>query len=171
MSKSEYFPIPLVVLGVLIAVILTLIGWSATPSDENGRPLLLLADVRAVETYRRQAVAWDKELRLVDGEINAILTGNQADLFGQSRQSQNTFEHILRVSQEIDRRDAPPALTGLKDQLTQVSTAYLDAARLALQWLSISNQTNQEAVQQKLSEARSDLAVLEGSQWMEKQSP
>lgn len=168
MKRNDRLPFPLGLLGALVAVILTVIGWSASPTDENGRPLLILADVRAVEAYRRQAASWDKELRLVDGEINAVLTGDPADLFGQSRQAQTTFEHILRVSQEIDRQDAPPALTGLKEQLTQVSTAYLDAARLALQWLSISNQANLDQVQQKLSEARSDINVLEGSQWMEK---
>jgi hypothetical protein len=83
--------------------------------------------------------AWpeaDKELRLVDGKITATLSGDVDDLFGQTRRAQEVFEQILRISEELDRQEAPPALVGLKEDLNQTAMSYLEAARLTLRWLS-----------------------------------
>ena len=107
---------------------------------------------------------------MVDGEITTTLAGDTTDLFGQTRDAQNAFEHILRVSQEIDQQGAPPALVGLRDELSQVSLAYLDAARLTLSWLSVPNQSNSDLAQKKLSEARQGLDQLENSQWLQMKS-
>ena len=64
----------------------------------------------------------------------ATLGGNVDDLFGQTRRAQDAFEHILRISEELDRQDAPPVLVGLKDDLNQTAVSYLEAcpADLAL---------------------------------------
>ena len=84
--------------------------------------------MKAVEDYRRLAGQSAHELRLVDGEISTTLAGDTTDLFGQTRNAQNAFEHGLKVSQAIDQHESPPALAGLRDELTQVSLAYLETA-------------------------------------------
>jgi hypothetical protein len=152
-------------------LILIVIGWAASPRDENNRPLLLLPDVKAVEDYRRLANNWRDELRLVDGEIALTLAGDTSDLFGQSRQAQNTLEQSLRITQEIDQHDAPATMVSLQEELKGVSQTYLESSRLALRWLSQPDQANYEQAQSKLSEARKMLDEMEANQWLEKTSP
>jgi hypothetical protein len=171
MNKPDEISIPVWSLVVPLVAILLGIGWFASPRDEDNRPLLLLPDVKAVEEYRRLANRWRDELRLVDGEIALTLAGDTSDLFGQSRQAQNTLEHSLRIIQEIDRRDAPATLVGLQEELRRVSQSYLEASRLALRWLSLPDQAHHEAAQNKLVESRNVLSEMEASQWLEKRSP
>jgi len=149
----------------------TVLGWFSSPRNQQGRPLLLLPDVKAVGEYIRLASNIAKELRLVDGELNKILAGDPTDLFGQTRSAQNSFEHSLRIAQEIDQNETPPALAGLRDQLNQVSLVYIDAARLTLHWLSAPDATNTQQARQKLSAARTALKDLENSQWLRMKSP
>jgi hypothetical protein len=150
---------------------LMVLGWISSPRNQQGRPILLLPDVKAVGEYIRLAGNTAKELRLVDGELNNILAGDPTDLFGQTRSAQNSFEHSLRIAQEIDQNGAPPALAGLRDQLSQVSLAYIDAARLTLHWLSVPDAANSQQARQKLTEARTSLKELENSQWLQMKSP
>jgi hypothetical protein len=171
MNKPDEISIPVWSLVVPLVAILLGIGWFASPRDESNRPLLLLPDVKAVEEYRRLANRWRDELRLVDGEIALTLAGDTSDLFGQSRQAQNTLEHSLRIIQEIDRHDAPATLVGLQEELRRVSQSYLEASRLALRWLSLPDQAHHEAAQNKLVESRNVLSEMEASQWLEKRSP
>jgi hypothetical protein len=49
--------------------------------------------------------------------IAATLAGDADDLFGQTRRAQEAFEHILRISEQLDRKDALPVLVGLKEDL------------------------------------------------------
>ena len=116
-------------------------------------------------------VNWSDELRLVDGEIAAILANDTIDFFGQSRHAQRAFEHILEISQDIDRHGAPPTMLGLRETLNSTSAAYLESSRLTLRWLSLPEQANMEQAQQVLSDARSNLQNLESSQWLVKRSP
>ena len=171
MNRPDEISIPIWVLIIPTSLILLLIGWAASPRDANNRPLLLLPDVKAVEEYRRLANIWRDELRLVDGDIALTLAGDTSDLFGQSRQAQNTLEHNLRILQEIDRHDAPATMVGLQEQLKSVSQSYLESSRLALRWLSQPDQSNYELAQSKLTEARNMLVEMESSQWLEKRSP
>jgi hypothetical protein len=171
MNRHDEVIIPIWVLIIPAVILLMGIGWAASPRDENGRPLLLLPDVKAVEEYRRLANHWRDELRLVDGEVALTLAGDQTDLFGQSRQAQTTFEHSLRIVQEIDRHDAPATMAGLQEELKRVSQSYLEASRLAMRWLSLPEKGNHEQAQSKLAEARNTLNQLESSQWLEKRSP
>jgi hypothetical protein len=171
MNERQEIHIPLSTLVVLIVLILLAIGGIASPRNEDGRPLLLLPDVKTVAEYRRLAREADKELRLVDGKIAATLSGDFDDLFGQTRRAQEAFEQILRISEELDRQDAPPALVGLKEDMNQTAMSYLESARLTLRWLSIPNQANGEEAQAKLAEARASLTELERSQWLQTTSP
>ncbi len=171
MNENQEIHIPLSMLIILALLVLLAIGGIASPRDEDGRPLLLLPDVKAVNEYRQLAREADKELRLVDGKIAATLGGNVDDLFGQTRRAQEAFEQILRISEELDQQDAPPALVGLKGDLNQSAMSYLEAARLTLRWLSTPNQANSEQAQTKLAEARASLSELEKSQWLQTTSP
>jgi hypothetical protein len=170
MNENQEIHIPLSTLVILALLVLLAIGGIASPRNEDGRPLLML-DVKSVDEYRRLAREADKELRLVDGKITAILSGEVDDLFGQTRRAQEVFEQILQISEELDRQEAPPALVGLKEDLNQTAMSYLEAARLTLRWLSIPNQANSEQVQAKLAEARTSLTELEKSQWLQTTSP
>lgn len=166
MNENNVIRIPLMTVVLLTIISLITLGWVVSPRNEQGRPLLLLTDVKAVEDYRRLAGQSAHELRVVDGEISTTLAGDTTDLFGQTRNAQNAFEHSLKVSQAIDQHESPPALAGLRDQLTQVSLAYLETARLTLRWLSVPDQKNYDQTQQQLSAARKALDELENSQWL-----
>ena len=167
MNENNVIRIPWITVVVLAIISLITLGWAVSPRNDQGRPLLLLADVKAVEDYRRLAGHTANELGLIDGEISTTLAGDKVDLFGQTRNAQNAFEHVLKVTQDIDQSEAPPALTGLRDELNQVSLAYLEAARLTLLWVSVPDQKNSDQAQQKLSEARKGLSDLENSQWLQ----
>ena len=142
MNENPEIRIPLNTLIILGILALLAVGGIASPRSAEGRPFLLLPDVRSVEDYRRLAREADQELRLVDGKLAATLGGNVDDLFGQTRRAQEAFEQILRLSEQLDQQDAPPALVGLKEDLNQAAMSYLEAARLTLRWLSIPNQAN-----------------------------
>jgi hypothetical protein len=171
MNDGDEIHIPLSLLIIPTMVILVLIGWFASPLDDRGRPLLLLPDIKAVEDYRRLALSWNEELHLVDGEIAKFLADETYDLYGQSRQAQRTTERVLKTVQAIDRKEAPPTLIGLREDLKLVSISYLESSRLVLRWLSMPDQANRNQVEQSLTKARSGLKELERNQWLVKRSP
>jgi hypothetical protein len=161
-------------IGVLIIpalILLTGIGWIVSPRDGEGHPLLLLPDVKRMEAYHRKVLSWDQELHLLDGEIAAVLAGTSLDLFDHSRQAQNAVERALRIVREIDQTETPAPLSGLRQELDQVSIAYLEAARLSLVWISTPKPENRASVEQKLEEARAGLTRVEANQWLVKTSP
>ena len=158
-------------LFIPIAVILTLLGAMNSPTNEQGRPLLLLPEVKVVAEYRSVVNRSVSEMVLLDGEITAVLDGQNTDLFTQSDQAQAAFEHALQISRDIDIQTAPPALSGLKDASSQAAADYLEAARLALRWIGLPTEENHLAVEDQLSKARQEFQTLEGNQWLAKTSP
>jgi hypothetical protein len=171
MNENQEIHIPLTLILSLVLLALLAIGGIASPRTDDGRPLLLLPDVKAMNDYRHLAREADKELRLVDGQISAVLSGNVDDLFGQTRRAQAAFEQILSISEELDRGQAPPAMVGLREDLNHAAVGYLEAARLTLRWLSTPTQENQDLAQAKLAEARAGLTEVEKSQWLRTTSP
>lgn len=151
-----------------LAIILTVVGALSTPRDAQGQPLLLLPDVKAVEDYRLSISSATANLQLLDGEIAALLAGQNSDLFTQSRQAQAAFEHALRIAQEIDVQSGPPALDGLRGAASGTASAYLEAARLALVWVSLPQDGNHTAAENGLAAARQQLQTLEESKWLAK---
>ncbi len=151
-----------------LALILTIVGALSSPRDAQGQPLLLLPDVKAVEDYRLSMSSATTNLQLLDGEIAALLAGQNSDLFTQSRQAQTAFEHALRIAQEIDVQLAPPALDGLRGAAASTASAYLEAARLALRWVSLPQEANRTAAENGLAQARQQLKTLEESKWLAK---
>ncbi len=156
---------------VPLSVILIVLGALNSPMDEQGRPMLLLPEVKAVAEYRSAVNKSVSEMRLLDGEITAVMGGQNSDLFTQSDQAQAAFEHALRIVQDIDVQTAPPALGGLKEAAGQTAADYLEAARLALRWVSLPTEDNVSAVEDQMSKAQKELQTLEGSQWMATTSP
>ena len=154
-----------------LGLFLILVGVLASPHDAQGRPLLLLPDVKAVEDYRRSIRGAADSMRLLDGEIAALLAGQNADLFTQSRLAQAAFEHALRIAQEIDVQASPPALDGLRGAAADTASAYLEAARLALVWISLPVESNHTEAESELLQARQQLQTLEASKWLAKTSP
>jgi hypothetical protein len=154
-----------------LALILTVVGVLASPRDAQGQPLLLLPDVKAVEDYRLSMSSTTAGLRLLDGEIADLLAGQNPDLFTQSNQAQAAFEHALPITQDIDIQAAPPALGDLKGTAASTASAYLEAARLALRWVSLPQESNRTAAQNGLAQARQQLKTLKASKWLAKTSP
>ena len=129
---------------------------------------MLLPDVKVVEDYRLSISSATANLQLLDGEIAALLAGQNSDLFTQSRQAQAAFEHALRIAQEIDVQSAPPALDGLRGAASGTASAYLEAARLALVWVSLPQDANHAAAENGLAQAHQQLKTLEESKWLAK---
>ncbi|MCL4559866.1 MAG: hypothetical protein M1281_04520 [Chloroflexi bacterium] len=151
-----------------LALILTIVGALSSPRDALGQPFLLLPDVKALENYRLSMSNATTNMQLLDGEIAALLAGQNSDLFTQSRQAQTAFEHALRIAQEIDVQSAPPALDGLRGAAAGTASAYLEAARLALRWVSLPQEANRTAAENGLVQARQQLKTLEESKWLAK---
>lgn len=151
-----------------LALILSVLGIMSSPRDAQGRPLLLLPDVKAVEEYRRSMSSATAEMQLLDGEIAALIAGQNTDLFTQSRQAQAAFEHAMRIAQEVDVQSAPPALDGLRGIAASTASAYLEAARLALRWVSLPQEENRTEAENSLAQARQQLKTLEDSKWLAK---
>lgn len=149
-----------------VAVVFATIGAFVSPLDAQGKPVLLLPDVKAVEEYRRLAQSWRMELSMLDGEIGQVLDGQQGDLFTQSRSAQQTMQHAIDLAQQVERASVPPVAVGYHRQVVAASMAYLEAARAALQWVSAPQETNREAAVQKLEDARTLKSGLEENRWL-----
>jgi hypothetical protein len=154
-----------------LGLFLTVLGVLTSPQDVQGRPILLLPDVKAVEDYRREVSRISNGLHLLDGEIAGLLAGPNTDLFTQSRQAQAAFEHALQLAQDIDVPAAPPPLEGLRGAAAGTASAYLEAARLALRWVSLPQEANRTSAENGLMLARQQLKTLEESKWLAKRLP
>ncbi|PWB50540.1 MAG: hypothetical protein C3F13_16440 [Anaerolineales bacterium] len=149
-----------------LALFLILLGALSSPRDAQGRPLLLLPEVKAVEEYRRSMNSATDGMQLLDGEIATLLAGQNTDLFTQSRQAQAAFEHALRITQEVDVQTAPPALEGLREVAAGTASAYLEAARLALRWVSLPQESYRTNAENSLAQARLQLNTFRESKWL-----
>jgi len=149
-----------------LVLFLTLVGALSSPRNAQGKPLLLLPDVKAVDDYRRSMSSAIAEMRLLDGEMASLLAGQNLDLFTQSREAQAAFEHALRIAREIDVQTIPPILDSLRGEAANTATAYLNTARLALVWVSLPQEDNHTVAENSLTQARQQLKALEGSKWL-----
>ena len=160
-TKSEYFWFAV----LLFVLALGFLGWVVSPLDPEGRPIILLPDVKRVEDYREKVGTWTSDLRLLDGRLTTLLAGN-GDLLSQSREGQQTFEDSLQIAKEADAEEVPAALAGLRSMVVDTSLAYLEASRSVLLWISAPKQKNYEAAIALIQAARGRLAELEGSSWI-----
>lgn len=161
-NKSELTLI--IVLILLIAF--GIVGWTMTPTDDRGQPLLLLPDVKKVEDYRKDAKNWTEELTLLDGRLAVLMSDNSNDLYSQSKDSQDLFNDYINIVKDIENTEAPAALTGLKNMLDDTASSYLNACQSALIWVSNSTDENHVATENLVAEAQNKLNELEKSTWM-----
>jgi len=150
-----------------LAVVFTIIGAFVSPSDGQGKPVLLSPEIKDVEEYRQSAKGWISELTILDGEIANILSAQQqGDLFSQSRSAQQTLQHAVTLAQEVDQGKVPPIGVGLQEKMLSTTMSYLEAARGALQWISVPEQKNQGQAIQILEDARQLKSELENNKWL-----
>lgn len=143
------------------------IGVFTSPRDQANRPILLLPDAKAVEDYRNSVSNWHGRMRALDAEIATILSGKfGSDLFAKSREAQKVMDAAIRLAQEIDRREVPTAAHPARAMLIQSASAYLEAARAMLQWVTAPTEANLAQAELSLSRARSSLTELEQSEWI-----
>lgn len=165
LSEEQLQRIGLILLGIV--VLLTIIGGFVTPLDNQGKPVLLLPEVKAVEDYRRSAQSWITEMNVLDGEIARVIAADQqGDLFTQSRSAQQTLQHAVELAQKVDRTRVPPIGMGLHELALSTTMTYLEAARSAMQWVSAPEKGNLETATLKLEDARKMKLVLEANQWL-----
>ncbi len=150
----------------LVLVLLGL-GIFTSPRDGDNRPLLLLPDVKVLEDYRRSLVAWHSGLVELDGRMTRLLSADYGgDLFSQSSEGQKIQDATIQLLREMDQTATPAAAAPARELALQAGSAYLDASRALLTWVSAPTATNLEKAQQALNSARATLAELEASQWM-----
>lgn len=153
--------------GITLAVLLFGLGYSVSPRAADGRPVLLLPDVRAVEIYRRQSVTWLQAWQALDTELGQIVSGpDTASLLDRSRQAQVDFGTAIDLARAVDGTDAPPALLGLHDQVAGTAQAYVDASVALNRWLSAPSPENRAAADQAYQTAKNNLAGLAANAWL-----
>lgn len=157
------------VIVLILVVVFTILGGLTSPHDESGKPVLLLPEVKAFEDYRGAARDWLIELNNLDGEISGLISEEgQGDLFTQSRQAQHMLQHAVELTQEIDQVRPPAAAAVIHEQVYSASMAYLEVARMAMQWVGAPEDTKKDEIKVKFEQVRNLKAVLEGNQWLNK---
>jgi hypothetical protein len=150
-----------------LALLLLGLGLLTSPRDKDNHPLLLLPDVKSLEDYRRSLVIWHAGFLELDGRMTRLLSANYGgDLFSQSSEGQKIQDETVQLLREIDQTAAPAAAASAKEMALQAGSAYLEASRALLTWVSAPTAANQAAAQQALETAQTALSELEASQWM-----
>lgn len=155
---------------ILLAAVIffAAIGAFNSPRDENGKPVLLLPEVKAFEDYRHSARSWLDQMALLDSEIAGVL-GEQAsgDLFTRSQKSQQMLQRAVTLAKEIDQAKVPAAAAGIHDQLSETGLDYLDAARLTMRWVGAPEEATRAAIDEKLEQSRNARGALRENQWLQ----
>ena len=154
-------------LVVLVALVgLVGLGVWFSPRATDGRPVLMLPDVRAVEIYRRDASGWAGEWRTLDENIRQTLEAPDTELLQRSRQAQAAFDQAVDLARRVDGQDAPASLVGLRDLAIATSSNYVNATVAVNQWLSAPTAENLAAAQSQFAVAQQSLMDLESNQWL-----
>jgi hypothetical protein len=150
-----------------LAVIFVVIGGFTSPLDENGKPVLLLPEVKAFEDYRRSGRDWLQQMAVLDTEIDGVLAGdNSGDLFTQSRQAQQMLQHAVNLAKDIDQAVVPAAAAGIHEQLYAAAMAYLEVSRQTMRWVSAPDNAQKEQITISLNKARQARITLEDNPWL-----
>jgi hypothetical protein len=164
-SEAMLHKLGFLLLGIATAFIF--IGALVSPRDEQGNPILLSPDVKAIQEYRTSAREWMNGFSILDDEIDRMINREtQGDLFTQSQSAQDTLQQAVALAQQIDRASVPPIAVGLHDLEASTAMAYVEAARTALQWISAPEQSNHDLAVKNLGIARKSKDDLEANQWL-----
>lgn len=151
-------------LAVLVMACAT-IGYAVSPRTTDGRPVLLLPDVRAVERYRSSVESWGREWQALAETLHVILD-SEGELLATSQKAQQAFAKSVEVAQEVDAGDAPAPLIGLRDQAMITAGAFVNASLAAARWMSAPSAENKSAAESELEAAEGSLIVLEANEWI-----
>lgn len=163
---EEELTIPKWVWAFPVLIVLLALGYLYSPRERDGRPILLLPDVRAVEAYRLAIVRWRSQAQRLDAQISTILSGRFGeDLFTRSRESQKMIDDAVRLLQDIEQQKTPTAAVPARSISISMANAYLEAARATLLWTTAPNDINLTHAQEELEKARRILEGLEASEW------
>jgi hypothetical protein len=154
------------ILLLILAVVFSSIGYFVSPFDETGKPILLLPEVKQMESYRRSSFQWIEDFHSLDRQITTIAANQQGDLFSQSREAQSALQLAVRLAQEIDRTEFPPSAVSLHEQVRTTSLDYLEAARVMI-WVGAPEEPKRIQLDQNLAFARQSLETLGKSKWLE----
>lgn len=155
------------VLLLVLAVIFSVIGYFASPHDGDGKPILLLPEVKQMEAYRRSSFQWIGDFHTLDGQIATIGANQQGDLFTRSREAQSALQLAVQLAQDIDRATFPPSAVSLHEELASTSLSYLEAARKMMIWIGAPEDSKRAEMDENLNQARQLLKTLEKSKWLE----
>ena len=78
------------------------------------------------------------------------------------------LQRAVELTQEIDRVRPPAAAAGIHEQIYSASMAYLEIARMVMQWVSVPEKAKKDEIKGKFDQVRNSKAVLEGNQWLNK---
>jgi hypothetical protein len=164
-SEERLQRIGLIILA--LAVIFAVIGGFTSPLDENGKPVLLLPEVKAFEDYRRSGREWLQQMVVLDTEIGGVLAGdNSGDLFTQSRQAQQMLQHAVNLAKDIDQAVVPAAAAGIHEQLYAAVMAYLEVTRQTMRWVSAPDSAQKEQIIAMFDQAKKTGKALEDNPWL-----
>ena len=164
-SEEQLQRIGLILL--VFVVVFAMIGGFASPLDENGKPVLLLPEVKSFEDYRRSGSGWLDQMAVLDSEISGVLSGeNSGDLFTQSRQAQQMLQRAVNLAKELDQVNVPAAAAGIHDQMYRTAMTYLDTARLTMRWIGAPEEATRQQIGVKLEQARNGRNALKENQWL-----
>ena len=145
---------------ILFVVVLTLLGWTVTPVNAAGDPLVLSPAYVATMRYLKTAQGWLETLQQVDANLVETM-GGTGNLYRQGRDAEKAFERMLAIAREIEQAKIPPSLMALQSVIEQSAVAYVQAARSVLVYVSAPSEENQQAVIQGLETARTRLETCQ----------
>jgi hypothetical protein len=168
MTDYEELVIPKwAVIGVSLAIlVLVTLGYIFSPREIDGRPILLLPDVKAVGEYQSAIMRWQTQAKDLDLQISTVLSGVYGeDIFARSREAQKMIDDAVWLIQSIERQKTPTAAVPARSLSMSMASAYLEAARATLVWTTAPTEHNLNNAQQQLEIARQALRELEASEW------
>jgi len=149
--------------AMLVVVVLTLLGWTVTPVDAAGDPLVLSPAYVATMRYLKTVQGWLEALHQLDVDLVETMEGT-GNLYKQGRDAEKAFEGILVIAREIKQAKTPPSLMALHSAIEQGANAYVQAARSVLVYVSAPSEENRQIVTQGLETARTRLATCQTMQ-------
>jgi hypothetical protein len=165
--QSSLIPEMLQVILPIVAIGLTLIGYSVSPRDENGNSLLLSPRSEQVASYQRQVRTWIYELSGIKDGLDALLTSSSGDLLSLDSQVNQYYGQLIHLQDEVDRTQAPATLAGLHDEVVAAVNAYAVAATSTAIWVSAPSDTNHTQATNDLQKASGLLDLIYQNPWVQ----
>ena len=149
--------------AAFFVAVLVLLGWTVTPVDAANEPLVLSPAYVATMRYLKTAQGWLEALQQVDADLVETMEGT-GNLYRQGRDAERAFERVLAIAREIEQVKTPPSLVTLQETFGQCASAYVQAARSVLVYVSAPSEENQRVVTQELETACTRLEMCQTMQ-------